>query len=164
MQEAFELTVGINLPTQNRFKKWTLREEMRFRRDVQTALHSAFRLHDIPMEIVKRQSRKDKWQLTYRLPDNCCFTDVVTCTPHIYRKRGSDQCDAHNFITPVDKLLIDMLVKPKGRKWRGFGLFTDDSPEYFIMEKVSLHQAAVHNCANLVFTAETIPEGLREKI
>lgn len=47
----------------------------------------------------------------------------------VYKKRGR-RGDATNLIGPIDKLYIDAITEPRGRKRRGLGLIPDDTPEY----------------------------------
>lgn len=41
--------------------------------------------------------------------------------------------DAQNRLTALDKVIIDSLTEPRGRKKRGVGLIPDDSPKYLTL-------------------------------
>lgn len=159
-QHEFELDIRVHIPSYNRMKGMTLREMMRLRKEVHTAMYDAFRSLGVEPTPDHRQ-RGRKWQLTWRLPEDCLFTAHVTCEAHVYRRSGEDRCDPHNFVTPVDKLLIDLLQCPRGNRWRGFGLIADDGPKYFTLAPIVLHQAAPESHVRLVFRAGSVPVGLR---
>lgn len=160
-RHEFHLDVLTHIPTYNRMRTMTLREMMRMRKVVQTALYDSFKAMGIQSTVDHRQ-RGRKTQFTYRLPEGCLFETHVVCEAHVYRRKGEDRCDPHNFVTPVDKLLIDMLQVPMGNRWRGFGLITDDGPEYFKLAPIVLHQASPSAHVRLVFKAGILPTTLRE--
>lgn len=52
-------------------------------------------------------------------------------------KSHSKAGDAQNRVTAIDKVIVDSLTQPRGRKKRGAGILVDDSPKYLtIMEPV----------------------------
>lgn len=161
-RELFELVIAIQIPTANEFRRMRLRDEMRLRKNVQTAILDGFTAHRISLKTDHRTlpaSRgKGKFQLTWRLPNDCLFQSRVILEPHIYRA-DKHETDSRNYVLPLDKLILDMLCLQRPGKWRGFGLIQDDSDEFLYMFMPTVHYGTQH-CVLLQFYAPVVPVGL----
>ena len=109
------------------------------------------RLKDVAFEHMFRQMQSMDVKIPIATP---CKIRV-----HVFLK-GTPEADPRNFVTPVDKMLIDALCDPsppvtkKGtirqRFKRGLGLIPDDKPKYIVDERMpELHYMADEDMAVL---------------
>jgi len=159
-KDVFQLVIDdFNLPTANRFRGLTLREQMRLHKEAHTAVVQAFASAKIRLDPEHRKKGKH-FQLTWRLRPNCLFQTRVICWPTIFRADSHDT-DPHNYVFPLDKLFLDKLCLPSASKWRGLGLIPDDSAEWLYLIRPDVEYSAQRPAIILKFYANLIPDGLR---
>jgi hypothetical protein len=162
----FELAIKLKLPTANEFRRMRLRDEMRLRKEVQTALCDAFTAVGVSLKADHRKlpdkRGKGKFQLTWRLPGDCLFQSRAILEPHVYRA-DNHATDSRNYVLPLDKLILDMLCLERPGKWRGFGMIQDDSDEFLYMFMPTVHYGA-QDCVLLQFYAPVVPSGLVREV
>ena len=160
----FELTIHAKLPTANTFQGLPRRELFRMKKDMHTAIHSAFSALRIPMTSDHRRrgtGKQTKFQLTWRLPANMVFPCRAVLHPTIYRT-DNHECDPHNYVFPLDKLVLDLLTEPTKAKWRGFGLLVDDRDRFLYMFRPEVEYMAQQDAIVLHFYAHRLPDYLQK--
>jgi hypothetical protein len=156
-----ELVVPTRLPTYWEFRTYGIAKLIAARSEVERLVVRALEEKGLRLQPEVRV-RNRKTQGVWRLPEDARLAYPVTMTAHVYRRAGEDRCDPHNFVTPLDKLVIDLLTEARGNKWRGLGMFPDDSPEWFHLAPIVLHKSAIAPALRLLFWCRKYPEALSQ--
>src|SRR3990172_8071281 len=96
----FELVLQVHLPTYNEFRGLRLREQMRLRKTVHTAMYDSFKALEIPLTSEHRRvgaGKNTKFQLTWRLDKNMLFPTRAILHATIYRT-DKHEPDPQNYV------------------------------------------------------------------
>ena len=161
----FELAIPFDLPSTNEFLRVSRRELYRLHSRAHTCIYEGFRAIQIPMTTETRrraQGKRTSFQVTWRLPKTMVFPGRAILHPTVYR---TDYCetDPANYVTTLDKLVLDKLVEAKPGKWRAFGLLVDDSARWLYLLPANIEYGARQACVVLHFYAHVLPDFLQKR-